>query len=181
MQWQPVFENPLIDKEVRALSADQARRLLASYLYRQFRLVRSFDQRYQSNLQDLFVRQLSVAVAGSAAGVELGIGEVYAAIPDTDEYAQQEGAYAQNLMIALWYLLSFAHEPDTELLQAAANAALNNVDLLNHELDEHYDESAVVAREVVVVRQMLRRMRAGAACSGDVAVDIADLAGGLAL
>ncbi|BAP44901.1 putative uncharacterized protein [Pseudomonas sp. StFLB209] len=84
-------------------------------------------------------------------------------------------------MIALWYLLSFAHEPDTELLQAAANAALNNVDLLNHELDEHYDESAVVAREVVVVRQMLRRMRAGAACSGDVAVDIADLAGGLAL
>lgn len=181
MQWQPVFENPLIDKQIRALTSDQTRRLLASYLYRQFRLVRSFDQRYQSNLQDLFVRQLSVAVTGSAAHVELGIGEVHAAIPDTEEYAQQEGAYAQNLMIALWYLLSFAHKPDPKLLQAAANAALNNVDLLNYELDEHYDEPAVVAREVVVVRQMLRRMRAGAACSGDVAADIAALADGLAL
>lgn len=181
MQWQPVFENPLIDHQVRALSAEQARRLLASYLYRQFRLVRSFDQRYQSNLQDLFLRELSVAVSGSAASAGRGMGEVYAAIPDTDEYAQQEGAYAQNLMIALWYLLSFAHQPDPELLQSAANAALNNIDLLNYERDEHYDEPAVVAREVVVVRQMLRRMRAGAACSGDIAADIAALADGLAL
>ncbi len=94
-------------------------------------------------------------MAANEININTMLGEVQGSIPDTDEFSEQEGAYAQNLMIALMYLLSFCQSGDQDQISKCINSALNNIDLINYERDEGYDESKVVEQEVAAVERSL--------------------------
>ncbi len=154
MQWSLIFEDARIRPSFDRLDRNQKVLVVASYLYRQLRLMRAFDQCYSENLSELFIHALDVALSTSGeAGVTQG--EVYKNIPDTDEYSEQEGSYAQNLMIALNYLLLFVLNNDQIDLSRCVDMSLQNIDLINYEDNEDYDEKLVTSKEVDVVTDLV--------------------------
>uniref|UniRef100_A0A7C2AKI7 Uncharacterized protein n=1 Tax=Pseudomonas graminis TaxID=158627 RepID=A0A7C2AKI7_9PSED len=154
MQWSLIFEDVRIRPSFDRLDRNQKVLVVASYLYRQLRLMRAFDQCYCENLSELFIHALDVALSTSG---EPGVtqGEVYKNIPDTDEYSEQEGSYAQNLMIALNYLLLFVLNNDQIDLSRCVEMSLQNIDLINYEVNENYDEKLVTSKEVDVVTDLV--------------------------
>ncbi|MCF8985803.1 hypothetical protein GIW26_19800 [Pseudomonas syringae] len=151
MQWNLIFEHESVSPLLGRLNDLEKTLLIACYLYRQVRLLRRFDNVYATDLSSLFLRSLDVALSGHRASVEAIERVVSSRIPDTEEYTEQEGAYAQNLVIALDYFLLFLLEVDEAKLQSCINMALQNLDLLNFEADEGYDEVKVTMGEIAVV------------------------------
>ncbi|MNN23069.1 hypothetical protein D3C81_1364530 [compost metagenome] len=81
--------------------------------------------------------------------------EVVNRIPDTDEFSEQVGGYAQNIMIALDYLLLYMLSGDVSDMQRSVDMTLQNIDLVCYEVDEAYDERKVVEQEVLVVLNII--------------------------
>lgn len=158
MQWGLIFEDTAVMIPFGKLSRAQRAKLIAVYLYRQIRLMREFDDHYGEDLTALFFRGLESAINGGLDRLKGTIDEVEANVPDTEEFSAQEGAYAQNLMIALMYLLSYVQAGNDEDLIRCVDSALNNIDLINYELDENYAEDKVVAREITAVQNSLSVM-----------------------
>ncbi|MDG6392955.1 hypothetical protein QCD77_27470, partial [Pseudomonas savastanoi pv. phaseolicola] len=73
----------------------------ASYLYRQIRLIKAFDNCYSENLEGLVVAALKTSLSENKDSIIKIEHTVKKNIPDTEEFSEQEGSYAQNLMIAL--------------------------------------------------------------------------------
>jgi hypothetical protein len=155
MQWNRIFENARLISEFAKVSRDQKKILLVAYLYRQRRLLECFGSCYGEKLTITFLNGLESILAADEININTMLGEVQGNIPDTDEFSGQEGAYAQNLMIALMYLLSFCQSGDQDQISKCINSALNNIDLINYERDEGYDESKVVEQEVAAVERSL--------------------------
>ncbi|NWC92997.1 MULTISPECIES: hypothetical protein [unclassified Pseudomonas] len=107
MQYGLIFESAKVRPSFEILSRQQKVFIVAAYLYRQLRLIKSFDQVYSENLSELFIRGLKVAVESTSDLIRSTQEEVEDNIPDTEDFSAQEGSFAQNLMIALNYLLLF--------------------------------------------------------------------------
>lgn len=158
MQWGLIFGSAGVAVSLSKLSRAQRAKLIAAYLYRQVRLVREFDDLYGEDLTSLFFRGLESVINGGAGLLKETLDEVEAHVPDTEEFSEQEGAYAQNLMIALMYLLLYVQSGSEEKLIRCVDSALNNIDLINYEVDENYSEGEVVTHEVLVVEKLLNVM-----------------------
>jgi hypothetical protein len=154
MQWSLIFEDARIKPSFDKLDRNQKVLVIASYLYRQLRLIRAFDQCYCEKLSELFIHALDVALSSSGEARVIQ-GEVEKNIPDTDEYSEQEGSYAQNLIIALNYLLLFVLNNDRMELRRCVDMSLQNIDLINYEVNEIYDETLVTSKEVDVVTDLV--------------------------
>lgn len=157
MQWALIFESEAVKHKFYRLSRRQKILLISSYLYRQVRLVKDFDKIYSENLLSFFFEVLELVVLEETEKLRSLVEVIDERIPDTDEFSEQEGSYAQNLMIALRYLVCFFLRTDESGLQKCVEMALQNIDLINYEVDENYDESEVVAREVKIAAEFLER------------------------
>lgn len=157
MQWGLIFESAKVKPYFESLGRQQKILVIASYLYRQLPLIKAFDECYSEKLTKLFLSAICAALVGSGK-VEDVKADVEANIPDTEEFSEQEGSYAQNLMIALSYLLSFVVTDDSVSLHRCVDMFLQNVDLLNYELDEDYDEGLVVLKEIDVAYSLVRKV-----------------------
>ncbi|SEQ23743.1 hypothetical protein SAMN03159444_01289 [Pseudomonas sp. NFACC02] len=158
MQWGLIFGNNEVMIPFRKLSRTQRSKLIAAYLYRQIRLMRAFDDYYREDLTALFFRGLESAINYGLDNLKEAVDEVEANVPDTEEFSAQEGTYAQNLMIALMYLLLYVQAGNEEDLIRCVDSALNNIDLINYEMDENYAENGGVVREIMAVQKLLSSM-----------------------
>ncbi|UFH51289.1 hypothetical protein [Pseudomonas sp. KNUC1026] len=161
----------------QALSEQQQRLVIASYTYRSLRLVEMFDRRYDQCLAGLFGRGLAAYAAGTAHDSRALKAEIGTHIPDTDEFGEEEGAYAQNAFIALAYLMEAATSGDLALLQASIEMTQNNADLLCYECDPDYTLVALLAAE----QQVLDNLVAQAAAIASAEPATLDLIASLAL
>jgi len=109
MQWGVIFGSASILQRFSGLSNNEKAIVGAAYLYRQLRLVEQFDACYHENLTQVLNEGLAACVNTNLGSVSL-VEHVESKIPHTDEFSEEEGAYAQNLLIALKYLLGFAFE-----------------------------------------------------------------------
>ncbi|POA19972.1 hypothetical protein C1886_10785 [Pseudomonas sp. FW300-N1A1] len=156
MQWGLIFEDAAVVPLFQRLDGKQKVLVLAAYIYRQIRLIKDFDRCYGERLSDLLVKALTSAVLDGKDVIRHVKDEVLGSIPDTDEFAEQEGAYAQNIMIALDYFLLYMLGGDISDMQRSVDMALQNIDLLYYEMDEGYDEKKVVEQEVLVVLSIIK-------------------------
>lgn len=147
----------------QALSAQQQRLVIASYTLRSLRLVEMFDRHYNQCLAGLFCRGLKAYAAGRASGISDLHAEIEAHIPDTDEFSEQEGTYAQNALIALHYLMEAAATGDAALFQLSIDMTLQNVDLQYYERDPDYWQMDLVVAERHVLDNLLEQAAASAA------------------
>ncbi|UFI44948.1 hypothetical protein [Pseudomonas savastanoi] len=151
MQWNLIFEDATVSSYIEKLNPQQKILLIASYLYRQIRLIKAFDNCYSENLEGLVLEALKTSLSAKKDSIIRIEHAVKKSIPDTEEFSEQEGSYAQNLMIALDYFLLFLIDSDTSKLHKCIDMAMQNLDLLNYELDELYDENKVTSHEIAVV------------------------------
>lgn len=107
MQWNLIFEDATVSSYIEKLNPQQKSLLIASYLYRQIRLIKAFDNCYSENLEGLVVAALKTSLSEKKDSIIKIEHTVKKNIPDTEEFSEQEGSYAQNLMIALDYFLLF--------------------------------------------------------------------------
>jgi hypothetical protein len=154
MQWSLIFEDARIKPSFDTLDRSQKILVMASYLYRQLRLIKAFDQCYSENLSELFIHALAIALKNSEEAGDIQR-EVEKNIPDTEEFSEQEGSFAQNLMIALNYLLLFVVDDDRADLRRCVDMFLQNLDLINYEVDENYDDELVTSKEIDVVAELV--------------------------
>jgi DNA polymerase II large subunit len=157
MQWGLIYECTKVKPYFERLDRKQKILVIASYLYRQFRLVKAFDDYYSESLSELFLKAISAAL-GDSKKVQNVQAEVEARIPDTDEFSEQEGSYAQNLMIALNYLLLFVIKDDSSNLHRCVDMFLQNVDLLNYDVSENYDEKLITSNEIDVAYSLIDKV-----------------------
>ncbi|MBI6703383.1 hypothetical protein [Pseudomonas viridiflava] len=157
MQWALIFESENVKHDFHQLSHQQKILFTSAYLYRQVRLVKDFDKVYSENLLRLFFKTLELLVLEETEKLRNLVEIIDERIPDTDEFSEKEGSYAQNLIIALRYLVCFFLRTDELGLQNCVEMSLQNIDLINYEVDENYDESEIVAREVKIVAEFLER------------------------
>ncbi|SDJ00549.1 hypothetical protein SAMN05216588_13325 [Pseudomonas flavescens] len=158
MHWGLIFERQDIHSRFQQLRHPQKTVLVAAYLYRQLRLIEDFDHVYSERLSALFSSALSLIASEEKEALKDMADAIEAQIPDTEEFSEQQGSHAQNLMIALHYLIAYslnAREPD---LRQCVNMSLQNIDLLNHEKDENYDQAAVIGAEADVMSTLIGRM-----------------------
>lgn len=66
------------------------------------RLIEDFDKVYGEHLSPLFEGGIAACLEGSVKALA-HLKEVEGNIPDTEEFGEQEGAYTQDLLIALLY------------------------------------------------------------------------------
>ncbi|KPX40968.1 Uncharacterized protein ALO68_01315 [Pseudomonas syringae pv. helianthi] len=158
MQWNLIFEDATVSSYIEKLDSQQKSLLIASYLYRQIRLIKAFDSCYSENLEDLVVEALKTSLSEKKDSIIKIEHTINKSIPDTEEFSEQEGSYAQNLMIALDYFLLFLIDSDTSKLHKCIDMALQNIDLLNYEIDELYDEDEVTSNEVTVVLDLATKI-----------------------
>lgn len=157
VQWALIFESENVKHDFHQLSRQQKILFTSAYLYRQVRLVKDFDKVYSENLLRFFFETLELLVVEETEKLRNLVEIIDERIPDTDEFSEKEGSYAQNLMIALRYLVCFFLRTDELGLQNCVEMSLQNIDLINYEVDENYDESEIVAREVKIVAEFLER------------------------
>ncbi len=79
-------------------------------------------------------------------------------IPGTEEFPEQEGAYAQNLLIALSYLLLFSKSSKPKAFEESIGMALENIDLINYEMDEKYSYESMLENERKIASSMISRL-----------------------
>ncbi|GFZ63061.1 hypothetical protein PSE10B_57660 [Pseudomonas amygdali pv. eriobotryae] len=158
MQWNLIFEDATVSPYIEKLNPQQKTLLIASYLYRQIRLIKAFDSCYSENLERLFVEALEISLSEKKDSITKMEHTVKKSIPDTEEFSEQEGSYAQNLMIALDYFLLFLVDSDTSKLHKCIDMALQNLDLLNYEIDEFYDEDKVTSNEIAVALDLATKI-----------------------
>lgn len=144
----------------QALSEQQQRLVIASYTFRNLRLVEMFDRCYNQCLASLFGRGLVAYAAGKAHDSRDLSAEIEAHIPDTDEFGEEEGAYAQNAFIALVHLMEAAASGDAALLQASIEMTQNNADLLNYERNPDYRLTTLLAAEQQVLDNLMEQAAA---------------------
>ncbi|QKZ02415.1 hypothetical protein [Pseudomonas eucalypticola] len=118
-------------------------------------MVERFDKVYGEALTPIFVHGLQVAIDGNEEEKKKCYSISEANIPDTDEFSEEEGAYAQNAMISLYYFLGNALSEDGASIQGAIGLMLENLDLLNYESDHNYDQSTMILNEITVVLDMI--------------------------
>jgi len=165
MQWCLIFEDATVQPLFQKLDGKQKVLVLSAYIYRQARLIKDFDRYYGEDLFGLLVRGLTSVILGENNTIKNVEQEVLNNIPDTDEFSEQEGAYAQNIMIALDYLLLYMLSGDVSDMQRSVDMCLQNIDLLCYEVDEAYDENKVVEQEASVVFNIINSI-------GDVSVGL---------
>lgn len=107
MQWALIFESENVKHDFHQLSRQQKILFTSAYLYRQVRLVKDFDKVYSENLLRFFFETLELLVLEETEKLRNLVEIIDERIPDTDEFSEKEGSYAQNLMIALRYLVCF--------------------------------------------------------------------------
>ena len=150
MQYDLIFEAAAVANKLKLLNDKDQVFLGAAYLYRQKRLIEDFDKVYGEHLSPLFEGGIAACLEGSVKALA-HLKEVEGNIPDTEEFGEQEGAYAQNLLIALLYLIKFCSSGQFEDFEQSVSSAINNIDLINYEKDELYDENAVAQEEISVL------------------------------
>ncbi|GAB7531342.1 hypothetical protein PS3A_37540 [Pseudomonas sp. 3A(2025)] len=155
MPWGPILDEPRIRASFAALEHHQKTVVIAACLYRQLRLIEAFDRCYAQQASQMFIRALDAALANDRDARQRVSEEVSHCIPDTEVYSEQEGSYAQNLLIALSYFLDFVHSKDAGALDNSTRMLLENIDLINYEADEQYDEDSVFAHEVSVFLRLI--------------------------
>ncbi|MDY2566233.1 hypothetical protein SON66_23470 [Pseudomonas syringae] len=158
MQWNLIFEDATVLSYIEKLNHQQKCLLIASYLYRQIRLIKAFDSCYSENLEGLVVEALKTSLSEKKDSIIKIEHTVKKNIPGTEEFSEQEGSYAQNLMIALDYFLLFLIDSDTFKLHKCVDMALQNIDLLSYEIDELYDENKVTSNEIAVVLDLATKI-----------------------
>lgn len=155
MPWGPILEEPRIHASFTMLGHQQQVVVMAAYLYRQLGLIEAFDRLYSQLASQVLIRALNAALANDRDALLRVSEEVSHCIPDTEVYSEQEGSYAQNLLIALSYFLDFVHSKDAGMLDNSTRMLLENIDLIHYEVDEQYDEDSVFAHEVGVFLQLI--------------------------
>ncbi|MBP1127144.1 MULTISPECIES: hypothetical protein [Pseudomonas] len=158
MQYDLIFKSEKVFSKFENLNSQQKILVIAAYLYRQFRLIKAFDQVYSEKLSELFISALGAAVDNASGLIKRTQEEVEANIPDTDEFSEQEGSFAQNLMISLNYFLLFVMHLDYSDLDRCVNMFLQNIDLLNYEADESYDEGQIILAEIEVALSLVEQV-----------------------
>ncbi|RMP48703.1 hypothetical protein ALQ21_00080 [Pseudomonas savastanoi pv. glycinea] len=63
MQWNLIFEDATVSSYIEKLNPQQKSLLIASYLYRQIRLIKAFDNCYSENLEGLVVAALKTSLS----------------------------------------------------------------------------------------------------------------------
>lgn len=154
MQYGLIFESAVVANKIASLNGKDKVLLGAAYLYRQQRLIEDFDKVYGEHLSSLFEAGIGACLEGRVKALA-HLKEVEDNIPDTEEFGEQEGACAQNLLIALLYLLKFSASEQFEDFEKSASLAIDNIDLVNYEKDESYDEEVVTQEEVAVLIDMM--------------------------
>ncbi|PHN61374.1 hypothetical protein [Pseudomonas viridiflava] len=157
MQWTVIFETESLKHDFNRLSRQQKILLFSAYLYRQVRLIKEFDSLYSEDLSTFFTEVLGFVVLEDKEKLRNIVEVIDGRIPDTDEFSEQEGSYAQNLIIALRYLVCFLLRIDESGLQKCVDMSLQNIDLINYDVDENYDEAEVVAREAKIIAVFIER------------------------
>ncbi|MNJ56538.1 hypothetical protein D3C77_520900 [compost metagenome] len=160
MQWGLIFGDASVSGAFSALQREDQTIIGAAYLYRQKKLVEQFDVCYGEELTKIFEEGLLACVEKIGAAIDLE-NRIEASIPDTDEFSEQEGAYAQNLFIALTYLLRFSVDGQPEFFERSISMAAENIDLISYEADSSYDDAAVENRERLVASSMVDRLSRG--------------------
>ncbi|WP_414156715.1 hypothetical protein [Pseudomonas sp. BNK-30] len=157
MQWGVIFGSASILQRFSGLSDNEKAIVGAAYLYRQLRLIEQFDACYDEDLTQVFKEGVVACANTNLAAVQL-VERVESKIPDTDEFPEEEGAYAQNLFIALKYLLEFVFEGGVEAFESAISMAMENIDVINYNIDPNYDESAALTGEVAVASSIIDKL-----------------------
>ncbi|MDU8431972.1 hypothetical protein RYA99_22555 [Pseudomonas syringae pv. actinidifoliorum] len=158
MNGDSIFQDTPVSSLFAKLGHQDKVLLAAVYLYRQIRLLGLFDRCYATDIKRLFLDALQAALSGDKDSIEAVESTVKENIPDTEEYSEQEGSYAQNLMCALSYLLFYCLWPNFSTFHDCVNSALQNLDLLNFERDEDYDERTIILEEVAVISTLTVRV-----------------------
>jgi len=157
MQWGLIFGDASVNAAFMGLAREDQITVGAAYLYRQRRLLEQFDAVYGEKLSGIYFEGLLACVERNNLSIDLE-GRIESSIPDTDEFAEQEGAYAQNILIALNYLLAFARDGGHDFFERSISMAMENIDLISYEADNSYDEAMVIQRERSVVLSMMDRL-----------------------
>ncbi|WP_312937171.1 hypothetical protein [Pseudomonas sp.] len=158
MQYELIFQQPLLAKNVQQLSLDEQVGVLCAYVLRQVERVAGFDACYGATLEDLFVQGVRACVHASRPELEQRLVDVERHIPDTDDYSDESAAYALNALISLLYLIRYRLEGGEDEKRGATDMTLCNVDLVHYSLDEQYDEAVVIAAEAAVISALASRL-----------------------
>ncbi|WP_139341015.1 hypothetical protein [Pseudomonas sp. KK4] len=157
MQYGLIFESAVVANNIALLNGEDKVLLGGAYLYRQKRLIEDFDKLYGEKLSSLFKAGILACLEGRVKALA-HLKEVEDNIPDTEEFGEQEGAYAQNLLIALLYLIKFSTGEQFEDFERSVSLAIDNIDLVNYEKDESYDEEAVTQEEIAILIDMIDKL-----------------------
>ncbi|KNC90578.1 hypothetical protein [Trabulsiella odontotermitis] len=143
-----------------ALPQDKKFTLGLIYVNRQSELFIFFDNIYSTNLHDVFCRYIRNGVDAIVAkgSVSIDINEIYAAIPDADDYSEIECTYVQNALLSIYYLFDYYITKENDLLQQSLDMVLENVDVLSYSVNKSYDEHNVFSHEVKILNNIISKV-----------------------
>lgn len=130
------------------------------YISRQSDLVNLFDNRYHTDLNNVFCRyvQYGIDMIAKNKPIPIDINEIYAAIPDSDDYSEVECSYAQNALISIYYLFDFYMTNKNDLFLKSLDMALENVDVISYSANKSYNEEKVFSYEIDVMNNIIYKI-----------------------
>ncbi|ECA6122962.1 hypothetical protein EM825_23610 [Salmonella enterica subsp. enterica serovar Redlands] len=143
-----------------ALPQDKKFILGLIYINRQSDLFILFDDIYSTNLHDVFCSYIKHGVDAIAAkrSISVDINEIYAAVPDADDYSETECSYVQNALLSIYYLFDFYITKKNDLFQQSLDMVLENVDVLSYSVNKSYDENNIFSHEIEILNNIFSKV-----------------------
>ncbi|EOF5965544.1 hypothetical protein ACK1FJ_004674 [Salmonella enterica] len=142
------------------LSPDKKLTLGLTYINRQSELFVLFDDIYKTDFHDVFCKyiQLGIDVITANESITIDTNEIYAVIPDADDYSGIECSYVQNALLSIYYLFDFYLTKKNDLFQQALDIVLENVDVISYGKDKSYDEEKIFSHEIEILDGIYSRV-----------------------
>lgn len=159
MQTLKDFDNNIYNK-FNSLNENEMKLFCLTQVERQSNLLTLFDKAYKKRLIAFFNESLDNSYKNIIEGrkhenlTDL-IRNLEKKIPDTDDYGKVEGSFAQNTLISLFYFYSFLVDLDLENLEICTEKVFENIDLVNFEIDENYNQEIVFQNEVKIANNII--------------------------
>ncbi len=169
MKWGSIFGHESVLGDFSRLTESDKILIGVAYLYRQKRLIQLFDSTYGESLGNAFEEGMIECMRENREmkGMPTNFEEI---VPDTDEFPEQVGACAQNLLIALNHLLLFSRFGQPEFFEGSVAMALENIDLISYEAGVAYSYESMLSNEREIAKLMIGRL--GKACNSQPDLDV---------
>jgi hypothetical protein len=141
----------------RILQLDKKKKciLALSEIKRQEKVITLFDKTYKQNLCIVFDEYVKVGINLIKNVDRVNIFNITSTlenfIPDTNDYGEIEGVFAQNGIISLMYFFEFYNSDDDINFMRSISKVIETVDSENYDKNSDYNEEKIMKNELKIL------------------------------